>query len=315
MSDVPGNFPAADRLDLVDAVIYADLFDAAVTLDDVHHFARIQLDRSTLERAFANDPVLGEIVERTPSGAFTLRGRSGLGVANAKTAAHAEQLGRRAVRVGRVLRHAPFVRGVALTGSAAAGTAPPGADVDLLVIVARNRIGTVFALLGSLSRLLGRRAFCPNYYVSEGCLASDREDVYVGHEIGQARAVLGDAGVVRRANRWVERMFPNLSQPQPAPIAAGGIVQRLLEAPLSGRLGHALEQRARQLARARLNAHYGGSVPEDITRRLECGETLRFHASGVEHSVPRRYEELRATVGTRLQRAEQRIRTEPTALP
>ena len=51
----------------------------------------------------------------------------------------------------------PFVRGVVLTGSAAAGSAGKKADADLLVIVARGRIATVFLLLGSLSRLTGRR--------------------------------------------------------------------------------------------------------------------------------------------------------------
>ncbi len=311
--------PASDRtaelLALVDAVVYADLFDASATIDELHRFARTAIDRQALECVLASDPVLGEVVVRTPSDTFTLQGRSHLALDDVDRSARSRELRRRAIRVGRVLRHVPFVRGVALTGSVAAGDAAPGADVDLLVIVDGDRIATVFALLGTSSRLLGRRMLCPNYYAAEGFLDAEVENVYVGHEIGQAQPIVGNAAALRCANPWVDEMFPNLPNVARAPLQHGGRVQRLLEASLSGRAGQAVERRARRLARTRLRAHYKGDVPRDVVSSLEAGETLRFHASGLESSVPRRYEALRTTVSEMLQRAEQRRRPGDGPLP
>ncbi len=192
------------------------------------------------------------------------------------------------------------MRGILLTGSVAADDAPSDADVDLLVIVAEDRIGTVFALLGTTSRVVGRRWFCPNFYLAESQLPLQPSSVYIGRELGQAAAIVGDANALRGANPWLEEMFPNLGPPEPAPMRAGSRPQRLLEALLSGSAGGAVERRARRLARSRLRAHYGGEIPDDVASRLEHGTALRFHASGAEFGVPALYEERRRALAATL---------------
>src|SRR5207244_8530405 len=104
------------------------------------------------------------------------------------------RLERRARRVARVLRHVPFVRGLVLTGSVSADDASEHADIDLLIIVAQDRLGTAFLVLGPTSRLLGRRLFCPNWYVREGCLDIVPRSPYIAREFAQARSLVGGAG-------------------------------------------------------------------------------------------------------------------------
>lgn len=298
-----GSRTVEELLDLVDAAVYGDVFDAAVTLDELHRYARVTVGRDELARALATDPALQDVlVER--SGVFALRDRAHLLDARRERIAHARRLGRRARRVSRVLRHAPFVRGIALTGSVAAGDARPDADVDLLVVVAPRRLGSAFLLLGGASRLLGRRLFCPNFYLAQGRMTLGDHTVYVGRELAQADGLSGDAGGLRDANPWLEEMFPNLAAARPAVVArAPSRAQRVLEAPLRGPGGERLERWALRVAHDRLRVHHAGAVPDAVVRDLDAGAALRFHGSSVERDAPLRYAERRRAVAAMLEAA------------
>jgi predicted nucleotidyltransferase len=257
-------------LDAIDAVLYGDVFDCAVTLDEAWRYARVAIDRDELARRLRDDPLVAE-----RDGLYCLVGREELLARRPERIRNAARLERRARRVARVLQHFPFVRGLALTGSAAAGDAASGDDVDLLVTVAEGRIGTAFVLLGSLSRLLGRRLFCPNYYACEGRLGLGPANLYLARELAQARPLAGDGAVLWRANRWLEETFPNAEPPVDGE-PAGSRTQRALEVLVGGRV----EPWARRLARQRLQAHYG-AVPADVADAFAAGVALRFHGSGV----------------------------------
>lgn len=275
----------AELTDAIDAVIYADVFDSAVSLEDARRFARARLAETDLE-----DARLAAVLV-SHRGAVALRPRSELLARHAAETERAEDLARRARRVARVLRHTPFVRGIALTGSVAARSAGHDADVDLMVIVAEDRIGTVFLALGPASRVLGRRLFCPNLYVSEASMQIEPTTPYVERELAQARMLVGPAGAIRDANPWLERTFPNLA-PSGSTLPARSGLQRVLEWVVGGRL----EQRARRIAERRLDAHYRGHTPTDVVARLRSGEALRFHRGDLDRSVPARYASRRAEI-------------------
>src|SRR2546423_1662260 len=171
-----------ERLDLIDGVVYADLFDCAATADEVWRYCRRPVPRAELLDRLRTDPGLTAVI-RERDRPYCLRGREALLGTRVGRRRRALVLRRRARRVARVLQHAPFVRGLLLTGSAAAADAGPDADLDLLIIVAPRRLATSFLLLGSLARLLGRSVLCPNQYRTEDHLALEPGDVYVAHEL------------------------------------------------------------------------------------------------------------------------------------
>ena len=278
-----------ERLDVLDALIYGDVFDCAVTLDEVRRYARVAIDRDVVRRQLRDDPL---VVEQ--DGLYCLAGREELLPRRPERMRQAARLARRARPVARVLRHFPFVRGLALTGTAAAGDAGPDDDVDLLVTVADGRLGTVFVLLGSLSRVLGRRLFCPNYYVCEGRLDLGPRNLYLARELAQARPLAGDGRALWRANPWLADTFPNAA-PLPSPRPRPSRVQRLLEALVGGRV----ERWARSVATSRLGAHYG-SVPAEVEETFADGTALPFHGSGVAARTLERYAARRAEVAERL---------------
>lgn len=302
-----------ERLDLLDALVYGDAFDCAVTFDELWRYSRVRVGREALRRLLDEDPVLrSAVLER--NGLFCLAGRSELLDRRPPRLRRARLLEQRAARVARFLRHAPFVRGLALTGSAAAGDAGEDADVDLLVIVAPRRLGTAFVLLGAASRLLGRRLFCPNYYVGADTVAISPGNVYVARELDQARMLAGHADLLRPANEWLVDVFPNLAVEDPGVSRrARSQAQRLLESLLGGRIEHW----AQRVAAGRLRSHYGAfgqEVPDDVAASFRAGAALRFHAGGAAQRALARYAARRAELTELLeQREDERVRPSPAA--
>jgi predicted nucleotidyltransferase len=291
-------------LDLIDAVIYADVFDCAVTTDELWRFSRAPISWDDFWRQLEGDPALAGAL-RVRDGLCCLAGREHLLELRPGRRRRALELRRRARRVARVLQHLPFVRGLLLTGSAGADDAERDADVDLLVLVQPGRLSTAFTILGGLSRLLSRSLFCPNHYLSRAQLELRRRDLYIAREVLQAYPLAGEADALRAANDWVAALLPNATTrtARVRPLPGGALLQRLLEWPLRGRLGDALEGFLQPLALSRLEAHHGAAsstAPEDVVDDLRSGVQLRFHASPHNQAVLARYESRRDEVAARL---------------
>jgi hypothetical protein len=293
------------RLDLIDAAVYGDLFECAVTAEELWRYSRVPIARDEFRRRIADDPALGSIL-RERDGLYCLVGRDSLLDLRPQRRERATKLRRRARLVARLLRHVPFVRGLFLTGSAGADDAPHDADVDLLVLVKPGRLAIVFTLLGTLARLISRSVFCPNHYLSTAHVAIDgRRDLYVAREVVQAYPLAGEADALRAANAWVDSLLPNSSTHARSRTLPGGrVIQRLLEWPMRGRLGDRLERALGPLAVTRLRNHHGrwdSSVPADVIEDFESGIQLRFHGPPENQSVIARYERRREEIAAHLE--------------
>lgn len=272
------------RLDLIDGLIYADVFDCALTLEEVRRYGQVGIEATELRRELSLNPAV-----ESRGGLYALAGRPDLIDERPGRMARARWLQRRGRRVARVLRHLPFVRVLALTGSLAADDAREAADVDLMVVVAPGRLATAFMLMGPASTLLRRRLFCPNYYVSEERMAMAPANRYVARELIQARCLAGPVAGLHRSNPWLAEAFPNAGPPDPG-LPGGGAIQRAMERPLGGSFGDAVERLAARVARSRLRAHYGGRVPAEVFDAFHAGVSLRFHADHTGEQLLARYE-------------------------
>jgi predicted nucleotidyltransferase len=293
-------------VDLVDAVVYGDAFDCAVNFDEIWHYSRVPVTAEDLRARLTRSPLQNLIGER--AGFYFLAGREDLANLRSANLRRAQRLHRRARAVARWLQHVPFVRGIVLTGSVAAGDAKDDADVDILVIVAPDRIALVFTLLGSLSRLVSRKIFCPNYYLSAAHLALSRRDHYIARELIQAQPLTQGGEALLAANSWTQEDLPNASASNDAvkPLPGGAVLQRLAEAAFSGRFGERCNRRVRRLVVGRLTAHYasfGSAVPEEVRDRFERGIELRFHGAPRVNLSIERYAIRRAELAKRIREA------------
>jgi hypothetical protein len=292
---------------LLEAVIYGDLFDCAVTFDELWSYARTPISREALRGWIEQPRRAGVLVEK--DGYFCLADRQELAALRAGRHERARRLRRQADRVARWIRLVPFIRGIVLTGSVAAEDAEPDADVDLLLIVAPERLGSVFLVLGAVSRMTGRELFCPNYYLCEDHLALGRRTHYVAREVAQAKPLAGRTATFWEANDWVREVFPNTPQRHENAdrgSSLGDAIRNLFELPIRGRLGELIEARARGIARARLEHHHGlknRPVPASIVEGLDRGVELRFHEAPMVDAIGARYEQRRKEIAAKLDAA------------
>jgi predicted nucleotidyltransferase len=295
-----------EDLDLIDAVIYGDAFDCAVTFDEIWRYSRIPTTRAQL-RDRLQQPMLNTLVGER-DGYYFLNRREHLADRRKDRLIRAQRLKKRARHVARMLQHFPFVRGIVLTGSVAVDDAEEDADVDMLIIVAEGRIGLSFLLLATLSRLLSRQVFCPNYYMSQAHLSVSRQDRYVARELVQAEPLTSQAGALLAANPWAHEHLPNSSLTMhPVNLLPGGaLLQRILELPFSGQVGARCERKARNIVERRLRAHHGAfqlQVPEEVRRRFELGIELRFHGAPRVNDCVERYDKNRKELAHQMREA------------
>lgn len=292
-------------LGLIDALVYADGFDCALRIEEIHRGSRVLITQDRLiEELTARDTGLGSLISEG-SGYWTLAGRTALAQMRPERIARAESLREGVERIAHWLQRFPFVRGLVLTGSVAAEDARSDADADLLVLVEPGRIATVFIVFATLSRLTRGRLFCPNFYLSMDSLSFDPSSQYIAREVLHSSPLTGAADRLLEENRWIENMFPNATRPEPsASSSRPGPVKRLVEKTLSGELGSKVEVRLKSIARRRLAVHherFGDSIPDEVIEDLDSGRSLRFHGGNVAGDALTAYEEkmeeLRSALG------------------
>ncbi len=163
-----------------------------------------------------------------------------------RTGRYAKALGlmRRAKRFASGLRHLPFVRAAAISGSSAQLNARENSDIDLFIIVEPGRMFLARLFVSGYFQILGLRRhgarvagrFCLNHYVAGAAYLPGDHTIYTALLYSSLLPVFGARQVAEfwRANQdWINDLFvqPDLPQSEAFPHtwASGSLLQRLLE--------------------------------------------------------------------------------------
>ncbi len=127
----------------------------------------------------------------------------------------AEQLLKKAKRIGRFLYQFPFVRAVAVSGSLSKNFADEKADIDFFIITKANRLWlarTIMHLFKKLTFLAGRQHYyCMNYYIDEKALLLEEKNVFTAIELKTLLPVSGEntTNDFFTANQWANEWLPS----------------------------------------------------------------------------------------------------------
>lgn len=264
--------PAALERAILRTLLYADIFDYPLTVEEISHWAiGVRATPADVTACLATSAWLGERIEPAGDG-FAVCGRARLATVRAARAQAAARLWPLARRYARLLGHLPFVRMVAVTGALALDNADAQTDIDLLIVTAPGRVWLARAMAVGCVYLARRDGIvlCPNYVLAETALVHERRDLYTAHELAQMTPLVGHDlyARMRALNAWCEAYIPSAVQPwhrevDLAPSPAGRKVQGFLERALGGWVGERLEtwERRRKLAKfARQAAQPGNSA-------------------------------------------------------
>src|SRR5580704_9016220 len=169
---------------LAATVTHADLFDAAITVEEIARSCLgLRLGSEEIRRRAVAAPLVS-FLALDGSDHLTLRGREALIPRRADGIQRTAALLERHRRVIAALAALPFIRMLALSGGTAHRNARGGDDIDLFVVAAAGHVYTTYTLLFLASRLTHTRGVvCPNYLVDERNLTiAYHHDLFTAHQ-------------------------------------------------------------------------------------------------------------------------------------
>jgi len=251
-------------------LIYADLFDDALSADEIHRYLIGQaVSTAAVVAMLDSDAELRFDVAQT-DGRFHLNGRPQLAQVRRERLAASAALWPVAKRYGARIARLPFVRLVGVTGALAMNNARPDDDIDLFILVQPGRLWLCRLVVLAVVKLAARRGYvlCPNFILSTDNLRLSERNLFTAHEVVQMvplernhwyRAFI-------EANGWVGDFLPNAFVGQTVELRPGSgrpMPARLVAGLLSARVFDPLEQWAMRRKVRRLSRRLereGGSV-------------------------------------------------------
>jgi glycosyltransferase involved in cell wall biosynthesis len=198
---------------LLATVVYADLFDAPLPIDEaIAACIGAPLDEAELRR-LARGPALASHLTVHPGGYLVLAGREELVARRQEGASRTATLLERHRNMLAALVTLPFVRMAAFSGGTVHQNPGAKPDIDLFIVTAPGHVYTAYALLFLASKLTRtRRIVCPNYLIDESELGiAYHHDLFTAHQLVSARPISGSSTYLAfcRANEdWVRPFFP-----------------------------------------------------------------------------------------------------------
>ena len=194
-------------------LIYADLFDHALTRDEIHRYLIGQaVSAEAVVAILDNDAELQFHIARTED-RFHLNGRPHLANIRRERVAASADLWPVAKRYSARIAHLPFVRLVGVTGALAMNNARPDDDIDLFILAQPGRLWLCRLLVLVIVKLAIRRGhvLCPNFFLSTDHLALSERNLFTAHEVVQMVPLERNPwyGAFIEANGWVADFLPN----------------------------------------------------------------------------------------------------------
>jgi len=242
--EIAGDDP---RWSILATVVYADMFDAPISVDEVARTCLGARLTAADVRARVQAAPLADLIALSGAGMLTLRGREQLVALRDEGVRRTAELLEQHHKVMAALASLPFVRMLALSGGTAHKNARGGDDIDLFVVATAGRAYTAYTMLFLASTLTRRRGIlCPNYLVDENHLRiAYHHDLFTAH---QAISLVPIAGLdtfdafVRANETWVRAFYPSYLPRPPGATLRPSWLQRIAEATLRSPVGDEIER-------------------------------------------------------------------------
>ncbi len=282
----------AVRQAILRAVLYADMFDHALSARELYHLLDApDISQTCFEEGLQRLQEEGALL--TCEGRWMLAGREGVVEVWRRRQGHSARKWRAALRYSAWIRCLPFVRMVAVTGTLAVQSAEAGDDIDLFLITVPGRVWLARAMTIAIvrwARLFGE-TLCPNYLIASDALAMAERNPYSARELAQMQPLYGADwyAALCAQNRWVLEYLPNAladyaerSLPLDRVAAPLRACKHAGEWLLGGRLGKTLDRWEMQRKVAKLLKERTPKAPREASfSPAQCKGHFEGHATRI----------------------------------
>ena len=251
-------------------LIYADMFDHALTRDEIHRYLIGQAVSAAAVAAMLDDDAKLRFHIAQTEDRFHLNRRPHLANIRRERVAASAELWPVAKRYGTWIARLPFVRLVSVTGALAMNNARPDDDIDLFILAQPGRLWLCRLLVLGVVKLAARQRYvlCPNFFLSTDHLRLSERNLFTAHEVVQLVPLERNPwyGAFIAANGWVTDFLPNAFASGMAEARPGSTrrwATRLVAGLLSARVFDPVERwemRRKVMRFIRRLEHEGGSV-------------------------------------------------------
>ena len=206
---------------------------------------------------------------------------------------HAAKCWQYAVRVGNIIRHIPFVKGVYVSGELSKGVASLESDIDFFIITAEHRLWICRSIIALLKRIyppLLKQHLCFNLFITEKHLEFEEQNIYSAIEIATLKP-LSDHGVLSpflKHNQWVKHFLPNYTTPLTGDHTAPqskSFLQSAMEFLLSSSPFTSLDRWLMRFWKVLINKRYARYPKEQREQIFFFKEHI---GTGYNHDLPRK---------------------------
>ncbi|MDO8576989.1 MAG: hypothetical protein Q7R82_01460 [Candidatus Daviesbacteria bacterium] len=215
---------------LLKTLIYADIFDYPLKINEIHKWligpsagrAGKKVTLRQIEKALSK--LNQELRISSYRRYYFLRKRDGIVAQRLRREKQSAQYLRKAKILSQILKIIPWIKLVGVSGGLALHNASKKDDIDLFIIIGRNRLWISRLLTLGLLSLIGQRRkvgekgrkiagkLCFNILLEEDRLEQENKDIFVAHEILQMKVLWQRDGVYSKYledNSWAFKFLQN----------------------------------------------------------------------------------------------------------
>jgi hypothetical protein len=206
---------------------------------------------------------------------------------------------KRAVRVAKVLRYIPFVNMIAVCNNLAYSNASLLSDIDVFVILKRNRLWQTRFFVSVVTHLMRMRRHhrtisnrvCLSFYITDEHLDLEQLmikplDPYFIYWYGQLVPIYDHQNSFNdlvEANEWIKEFLPNLIINKPVLRRSvkdtkwSLAVKRMQESMLGGSFGDIVEKFLKKIQKSKMIRNKSSKLWENSTAVIIKDNILKFH--------------------------------------
>lgn len=205
---------------ILKVVCYFDIFDFPVTLMEIWKWLDQPASLSQVKRVLAGDFLAAKL--ESQAGFYYLAGRQSLVLFRRERYLLAHNKFKHARRIVQIIRHFPWLKAVAVSGSLAYQNPKPTGDIDILVIADSDKVWGLRWWVVSFLKIFDLRPnvktkqnkICPSFFIDSQSSDLSFIDHYFqerhfNYWLYQFSFIYGQSADFYHHNLWLRDIFPN----------------------------------------------------------------------------------------------------------